>query len=53
LVRELEGDGRGGKGRNFNGGKGRRDILIKNVFGSQGEERGRGRDFKIILLFYP
>jgi len=24
-------------------------ILIKNVFGSQ----GTGRDFKIILLFYP
>jgi len=46
LVREL-----GGEGRDFNGGEGRRDILIKNVFGSQGE--GRGRDFKIILLFYP
>jgi len=44
LVREL-----GGEGRNFNGGEGRRDILIKSVFGSQGE----GRDFKIILLFYP
>jgi len=36
LVRELGGEGRG-------------DILIKSVFGSQGE----GRDFKIILLFYP
>jgi len=43
-VREL-----GGEGRNFNKGEGRGDILIKNVFGSQGE----GRDFKIILLFYP
>jgi len=32
LVREL-----GREGRDFNGGKGRRDILIKNVFGSQGE----------------
>jgi len=42
LVREL-----GGERRDFNGGEGRRDILIKNVFGSQGE--GRGRDFKIIL----
>jgi len=40
---------RGGKGRDFNGGEGRRDILIKNLFGSQ----GNGRDFKIILLFYP
>jgi len=29
--------------------RGRGDILIKNVFGSQGE----WRDFKIILLFYP
>jgi len=44
LVREL-----GGEGRNFNGGVWRRDILIKNVFGSQGERR----NFKIILLFYP
>ena len=42
---------RGGEERDFNGGEGRGDILIKNVFGSQGE--GRGRDFKIILLFYP
>jgi len=42
---------RGGKGRDFNREEGREDILIKNVFGSQGE--GRGRDFKIILLFYP
>jgi len=24
---------RGGKGRDFNGGEGMRDILIKNVFG--------------------
>jgi len=40
LVRELGGEGRGGEGRG--------DILIKSVFGSQGE----GRDFKIILLFY-
>jgi len=37
LVRELGGEGRGGKGRDFNGGEGRGDILIKNVFGSQGE----------------
>jgi len=40
LVRELGGDVRGGKGRDFNGGEGRGDILIKNVFGSQGEGRG-------------
>ena len=59
LVRELRGEGRegvlteerGGEGRDFNGGEGRGDILIKNVFGSQGE--GKGRNFKIILLFYP
>jgi len=44
LVRDL-----GGEGRNFNRGEGRGDILIKIMFGSQGE----GRDFKIILLFYP
>jgi len=44
LVREL-----GGEGRDFNEGEGRRDTLIKNVFGSQGEERV----FKIILRFYP
>jgi len=37
------------EGRDFNGREGRGDILIKNVFGSQGE----GMDFKIILLFYP
>jgi len=42
---------RGGKGRGGILTEGRGDILIKNVFGSQGE--GRGRDFKIILLFYP
>jgi len=48
LLRELGEEGRGGEGRDFNGG-GRGDILIKNVFGSQGE----GRDFNIILLFYP
>jgi len=46
LVRELGGEERGGEGR---GGEGRGDILIKSVFGSQGEERY----FKIILLFYP
>jgi len=40
---------RGRERRDFNGGEGREDILIKNVFGSQGDER----DFKIILLFYP
>jgi len=44
LVRES-----GGEGRDFNGEEGRGDILIKNVFGSQGE----GRDFTIILLFCP
>jgi len=44
LVRES-----GGKGRDFNGGEGRGDILIKIVFGSQ----GGGRDFNIISLFYP
>jgi len=33
-------EGRGGEGREY--------ILIKNVFGSQGE--GKGRNFKIILL---
>ena len=49
LIRELGEEGRGGEGRNFNGGEGRGDILTKIVFGSQGE----GRDFKIILLFYP
>jgi len=32
------------------GGDGRKDILIKNMFGSQGEER---RDILIILPFYP
>jgi len=40
LVRELEGDGRGGEGRGGILTEGRRDILIKNVFGSQGERRG-------------
>jgi len=44
LVRELGGEGRGGILT-----EGRGDILIKSVFGSQGE----GMDFKIILLFYP
>jgi len=42
---------RGGAGRGGILMEGRGDILIKNVFGSQGE--GRGRDFKIILLIYP
>jgi len=51
LVRELGGEGRGGEGRGEILTEERGDILIKNVFGSQGE--GRGRDFKIILLFYP
>jgi len=46
LVREL-----GGERRDFNGAEGRGDILIKNVFSSQGEVRGR--DLKIILPFYP
>jgi len=31
------------------GGERKGDILIKSVFGSQEE----GRDFKVILLFYP
>jgi len=44
LVQEL-----GGKGRDFNGGEWRGDILIKNVFGSQGEGRGGGG---ISRLFY-
>jgi len=48
LVRELGGEGRGEERRNFNGGEGRGDVLIKIVFGSQ----GKGRDFKIILLIY-
>jgi len=46
LVQEFGVEGRGGILTD-----GRGDILIKNVFGSQGE--GRGRNFKIILLFYP
>jgi len=29
-----------GRGRDFKGGEGRGDILIKNVFGSQGEGEG-------------
>jgi len=33
----------------FENQEGRGDILIKNVFGSQ----GKGKNFKIILLFYP
>jgi len=49
LVRELRGEGRRGKGRDFNGEEGRGDILIKNVFGSQGEGRGGG---EILKLFY-
>jgi len=44
LVRELGGEWRGGILT-----EGRGDILIKNVFGSHEE----GRDFKIILPFYP
>jgi len=40
---------REGEWRDFNRGKGRRDILIKNVFGS----KRKGRDFKIISPFYP
>jgi len=42
------------RGREGRGGiltEGMRDILIKNVFGLQGE--GKGGDFKIILPFYP
>jgi len=45
LVRELGGEGRGGiltEG-------GEKDILIKIVFGSQGE----GSDFKIIFTDLP
>jgi len=33
LIRKLGGEGKGGKGRDFNGGEGMKDILIKNVFG--------------------
>jgi len=51
LVRELGGEGRGGKGRNFNGREGMRDILIKNVFGSQGEKRGGGGILKLFYCF--
>jgi len=51
LVRELGGKGRGGKGRDFNGGEGRGDILIKNVFGSQGEGRGGGGILKLFYCF--
>jgi len=46
LVREL-----GGKGRDFNGGERREDILIKNVFGSQGEGRGGGGILKLFYCF--
>jgi len=46
LVREL-----GGEGRDFNRGEGRRDILIKNVFGSHGQGRGGGGG-GILKLFY-
>jgi len=49
LIRELGGEGREGKGKDFNGGEGREDILIKNVFGSQGEGREGG---VILKLFY-
>jgi len=51
LVRELGGEGRGRKGRNFNRGEGRGDILIKNVFGSQGEGRGGGGILKLFYCF--
>jgi len=34
LVRELARERREGKGRDFNEGERREDILIKNVFGS-------------------
>ena len=44
LVREL-----GGEERDFNEGEGRGGILIKNVFGSQGEGREGG---EILKLFY-
>ena len=42
---------RGGKGRDFNGGERREDILIKNVFGSQGEGRGGGGILKLFYCF--
>ena len=35
MVRELGGEGRGEERRNFNGGEGRGDVLIKIVLGSQ------------------
>jgi len=38
----------GGEGRDFNGGEGLEDILIKSVFGSQ----GKGRGGEILKLFY-
>jgi len=51
LVQELGGEERGGKGRDFNGGERREDILIKNVFGSQGEGRGGGGILKLFYCF--
>jgi len=43
--------GRGGKGRDFNGGEGWGDILIENVFGSQEEGRGGGGILKLFYCF--
>jgi len=51
LVRELGGEERGGKRRDFNGGEGRGDILIKNMFGLQGEGRGGGGILKLFYCF--
>jgi len=42
---------RGGEGKDFNGGEGRGYILIKNVFGSQGEGRGGGGILKLFYCF--
>ena len=53
MVRELGGEGREGEGRDFNGGERREDILIKNVFGSQGEGRGGGEILKLFYCFTP
>jgi len=46
LVRELGGEERGGILMERRG-----DILIKNVFGSQGEGRGGGGILKLFYYF--
>jgi len=47
LVRELGGEEREGELE----GEGRGDILIKNVFGSQGEGRRGGGILKLFYCF--